>query len=216
MQKVREQLAALGQAAGQPRQQVVNEVVTPLHEAVTRVHLEHHRSLVAAQRALPRRTPEEEWVSAAGIALSAEQLADVVDGIREALSSRSEEHEVIRHKVRAEAGELLRRVEGDGEKRYVLSIIHYFLEEHYIAPSPDIMDTLVKEIESRGGLRAVHSPASRVIMQLDATADADYLRVALHDAIASLNEGFTEVCAWHATLRRDVMNEGRSERREKR
>lgn len=215
MQRILAQLTALGHSAGHSRRQVLDDIIAPLHDAVTGVHLQHHRSFVAAQRALPKRAPEGEWVSAAGIPLNAEQLVDVVAGIREAVTAQSEEHEAIRHKVRADAGELLRHVTEAAEKRYVLSIIHYFLGEHYVAPSPDIMDMLAGEIENRGGLRAVHTPVSRLVMQLAAAGDADHVRLALHDAIASLNEGFTEVCAWHATLRRDVMNEGKTERRER-
>lgn len=216
MQRILEQLAALGQANGLPRRQVLDDIVTPLQEAVTRVHLEYHRSFVAAQRALPKRTHDNQWVSAAGIPLSAENLTDVLDGVREAVTEQSRSHEIIRHKFRADAGEMLRHVSGGAEKRYVLAVIHYFLDEHYIAPSPDTMDTLAQEIESRGGLRAVHTPVSRLMMQLDAASDADHMRVALDHAIVLLNEGYTEVCAWHATLRRDVLNEGKTERRENR
>lgn len=176
------------------------EVAQPLHAAVTRVHLMHHRSFIAGQRALPHRNGADEWVSSAGVKLSEQQERESVREVCHAVIAQAQGFEEIRSKMRGEAGAILRSAAEPAQKRYLLSIIHYFLGEHFVAPSHDIMDVLAHELETRAGLRAVYPVHSRLIDQLSVAEDADAARSALQAAIAGINEGFTEVCAWYAEL----------------
>ena len=198
------------------RREIFSDLLEPLFHRIEEVHSFYTELFNKACQALPYQRDNGAWEmpNAHTPTLTINEINERVDKIKREFIEGRENDKYIRDQVRNNAREILMSQRRPVEKRFLFSIILYFLEaESYVgdfnAPrdSADYhsIDLFMNEIEKEGGLLALRTPSSILANYIYPKKDPVELKRIIKGALAYLDKNFINVSNSFIRLKLDVL-----------
>ena len=204
-----ELLARLLGGAPKRRKARFDELIRPLHDGFQEVHADYSALLRQFERRLPTKVREEDWLTfdREGTASKPEAL-EIANNETRQFAKRREDREGIRDYLRQNAQAILAEAKGDEERRYLYSLLVYFLSDDYRPHQDDeALDRSVNAILESGGISAMNTPTSRLLKEIRGVTDPEEIRNAVQRSIDRLNQRCSDVLRAYVALVKAVTTE---------
>jgi hypothetical protein len=179
-----------------------DELIRPLHDSFQEVHADYSSLLRQFERRLPVKARDEEWLTFGHHAPIYEPEAKEImrSEIRE-LEKNREEREGVRDCLRNNAHVVLAAIEGAEERRYLYSLLVYFLpDDHRPHRDDEALDMEIRIILEKGGISAMNTPTSRLLGEIIGVSDPEAVRSAAQRSIDRLNQRCSDVLRAYVAL----------------
>jgi hypothetical protein len=197
------------------RREIFSELLEPLFHRIEEVHSFYRELFTKAWLSLPYQRDNGAWEmpNANSHTLTNIDIIKRVNKIKREFIEGREKDIYIRDQLRNNAREILISQRRPVEKRFLFSIILYFLEaEPYVgdfnAPpgSADYfsIDLFMKEIEEEGGVLALRTPSSILANYIYPKKDPVELKRIIKGALYSLDKKFINVSNSFIRIKLDV------------
>jgi hypothetical protein len=113
----------------------------------------------------------------------------------------------IRDRFKREARDLITAVDGLEEKRFLASLMSYFVDDGWVAPRTKMLDFYVALIETTSGDHVFRSPALFVEERISQIDDPAEIRRIIDSRRNLLNQQFTDVSSSFLALHRAILRE---------
>jgi hypothetical protein len=208
------QLVELGAANRVAR---FERVFQPIHEQVRDIHRDYMQLLQECLDRLPRESPVGGWIvpgSSAPVPAAAPELRAVLLQACELFADHRERFAAERVAIRASAGKLIAICQTTDERRYLMSVVYYFLYPDLVYPQAGYLDILIERIIEDGSTHAMNSPSAFISAYLTALAELDpgdpwlrgrpipdLMREAIRKTTDGLGESLARESLWFDKLR---------------
>ena len=109
----------------------------------------------------------------------------------------------LRDYLRTQASTLLHDTRDKEVRRYLITLIHYFLEQKSFAPSERSLDGMIEDAIEKG-VTYYHSPSSEVERRMARTKSPSEAREIVEEVMNGLNQRFFEVAVRYTRLKHRV------------
>lgn len=178
-------------ALGASRRDFFDKAINPYFKAFEDVHMFYSELFVWAR---------DEFYQCAISDMDGKSTIDAarVRLILEEFQSRRRRDERLRDDLRDEAQEIFRTIQWQPERRFLMSVMNYFLGEGGIAPSEGELDRCIDLIVEMGGRSAIDTPSVRLYLELGelvraASPDIERIVDRLDQARSDLNQAYVNV-----------------------
>src|ERR1700736_977235 len=188
--KIVELLIKLVESRNKRREKIFSQILQPTFERLEEVNLFYRKLFQDSIKALPSDSVGGDW--------------EIREVERKLIDGR-EEGSVIRDQLRDNATEFLKSVSGQKEKRFLITVIFYFLEEPISLDNDMRCDRVIERIETAGGIFALGSPATYVSSYIEKKMDVGELKTAFKGVLKALEAKFRDVNRTFTSLKFDVL-----------
>ena len=186
-----ELLLKLLQVRNKRRREIFTDILQPIFERLEQVNLFYRKLFLDSIKALPSDGASGAWE---------------ISEVKRRLIERREEGSEIRDQLRIYATELLKAVEGKKEKRFLVTVMFYFLEESSGLEDDSDCDWWIDEIEKVGGKIALRTPARYASAYIERKTDAAELKKAFEGVLKALERKLQNVNRAFIALKLDVLS----------
>lgn len=179
------------------RKALFKEVIDPLFGQLLVVHDDYHQMFLNSSRAIPYRVDTGWLVPGKTPFIGSNSEAEAQERIAQVKRDFSEWRQVreaIRDKVRVDAASFLEAVKGKEERRFLFSVVQYFLEDDRSQDDDSFIDQQIDSVLAKSGTTALDTPSSRVDLEISREHDVERLKDVFEGARRDLNERFTYSC----------------------
>jgi hypothetical protein len=197
-----EWLLKLTSAKAGERKYLFEALVKPLHAAFQEVHADYGAVLKGLIRALPVGGPGIGWlVAGSATELDDAQAKAAVDAAKRRFDKAREAREPVRDWLRTHAREILLAARREDERRYLYSILVYFLEDHH-RPGLDERGfaLAIEPILRKGGISMLRTPSSRLAAKIAKLDDPEAIREQAQEALGALGQRAGDVVRTYIAL----------------
>lgn len=205
--KILELVKQLLEIQSKHRREVFTQILEPLFVQVEKVHSFYEQLCCNASQSLPYKDEDGSWqvrdknrskfLSAA--------IDEYVEKVKQDFADGREQNCYVRDEVRVNAKELLSAVVEVPEKRFLLAVIYYFLEEAFSVDSDERLDEWIKRIDEMDSLHALETPASHLVNYVRSKQDPIELTRIFQGAQNGLANKFQIVSQAFIKLKLDVL-----------
>lgn len=189
--KIFELLIKLVESRNKRRKKIFSEILQPAFEQLQQINLFYRKLFLDSIRALPPDSDYADWE---------------VREVKRKLIEGREEGSVIRDQLRNNTTDLLKSVPGEKEKRFLVTVMFYFLEEPSSLDNNVQCDRMIERIETVGGITAVQTPASYVSAYIERKNTAAELRTVFEGVLKGLETKFRNVNRAFMSVKLDVVS----------
>ncbi len=180
------------------RRDVFEQLLEPAYANFLEVHAAYNELFLATERSFPVPLdddrclirPDEEYGIVGG-----ERCQHQVAKTKEEFRRAREKNEWIRDGLRGQAQLLLKAAPYPEEKRFLMSMVLYFLEEKRIGVD-DLIDGTIKLVEEKGGKAVLDSPSYRLLIELTKSTNLSEMRGLVETARHELNQRYSDVSGY--------------------
>lgn len=189
------------------REEVFQAILTPIYEQLSNIHSDYHRSYLRSANNLPRRH-DSRWQlpgTDGYYELGHVVIQNRIQGIKDNFSKWRAEREYIRDNVRMQAAKYFTAVKGKEEKRFLFSVVQYFLERTYALDDDRRMDETIQSIIKHSGETQLDTPSTRLSEAIREEEDPEKLHDLFKNSRNQLNENWGFVTQKYVEARVKVL-----------
>ena len=177
---------------GERRREYFEKLVKPLFESLEDIHdFYNELFLETRKQILLLRITNTPFLSSEP-QLSLEALQELEKIKQDFLDSRSKD-EALRDSLRYDAQEDYQTIRWLEERRFLTSIVYYFLGIGGISPTDSELDNAIESVIEKGGNSYWPTPSMRLYLDIKESRDPDYIIETLDQARARLNQAYMNV-----------------------
>lgn len=190
------------------REKVFWEILTPIYEQLSDIHGDYHRSFLHATNNLPVRydgrwkLPGTDGYYELGHAAIQKRIQE----IKVRFSKWRAEREYVRDVVRMQAAKFFTAVRGAEERRFLYSVIQYFLERTYALNDDHNMDVTIQSIIKHSGETQLDTPSTRLTVAIKEEENPKELHDLFESSRNQLNENWSFVTQKYGEAKLKVLN----------
>jgi len=193
------------------RRKIFDDILKPISEKFILVNAEYRTMFNATLDKIPLHYDKDKthWFLPNGEIVQEDnsKLGQHIQILKNEFLTKRSEREHIRDELRYRAHTILAAVKGQEERRFLLALLYYFLED---GPSPDSnqsLDTMIEVVLEEGGNSALRTPSARLALDIENTNNPTELRRLFSNAVTNLDQRFAVVCCRFAELQLAIINE---------
>ncbi|HEX4960417.1 MAG TPA: hypothetical protein VF173_06235 [Thermoanaerobaculia bacterium] len=179
-----------------------DELVRPLHDSFQEVHADYSTLLRQFERRLPLKAGDEEWlVFDRDVPVYEPEAIEITRSVTQEFAKKREDLEGIRDYLRGSAHVVLAEATDAEERRYLYSLLVYFLpDDHRPHQDDEALDREIRAILEMGGESAMNTPTSRLLREIRGVTDPEEVRSAVQRSIDRLNQRCSDVLRTYVAL----------------
>lgn len=165
------------------------EIVVPIHDNLIEIHSDYRKMFLETQYTC--------------LKLSWDRIPDQQRFIdcKQNLHKARMERDSLRLTVRQEASTIFGLSKHQPTRRYLASVIHYFLEEQDPAPSDERLDEIIETVIKVGGQTYYDTPSLRLELDLHELSSPTAVKELIDAKLIELNDRFAETCTQFIRLK---------------
>lgn len=132
-----------------------------------------------------------------------QKLANIKD---EFLKLRTKD-EGLRDSLRQDAQEIFKGIKWSEEKRFLTSVIYYFLGNRGISPTDEIIDREIEGVIEKGGKTIWDSPSTQLYKKIKESRDLNFIIEKLDESRIELNQSYMNVRKHYIRVKNAVLME---------
>jgi hypothetical protein len=200
-------LLRLAEISSGRRKELFQRVFDPMFDQLLIIHKDYIELFNKSLETLPTHIEGEGWVDKdfkPTDTLAESFRANVRDAKRSLMEGR-ESYEAERIRMRALAHTFFNKKLKQEEKRFVWSIVCYFLTPERRVQSNDFIDMQIEILEGDTGVRTLDTPALSAASVVSHETDPKRIRTILTSAKINQLEKWTDVCRLYGELKSQII-----------
>jgi hypothetical protein len=203
-----ELLARLVSIKYERRRRIFDEVLAPLYDKFLKVDVEYVEMFNSTLKKIPSQFIGNSWdIEGKIVDTDSIEFTRHIRSLKDDFLEKRAQREGFRDTLRAEASTILSAVGHEEERRFLLALLYYFLDEGYSQYSDNLLNSSSERIIKEGGNTALPTPSEHLAAEMRKSNNPNELRNLLIEAITNLNQSSVVVSRKFIELKLTIINE---------